>query len=394
MKPIHTYVLLSTVLTGLSACSGSDTLPEQAGEPSAAITYTVGVSSRAGAVYTSAAGIDGFLVKALTRDGAAYIECDSITKAGGTSSYVAADGFTRYWPAPGTQIGFFATKGAHRDSLQWIEEGGVRKGVRIHNYKVAMDVDRQVDLLVANTGLLTAPGGADATATVGIPFRHALSKIVFRARNVNPALDVEITGIGLKHIQNTRASLEARFADGSGAFRWNLGEISVEDDREKPTFKIDLEESVRLYGSATAKAEPDSTKSLSAGPGQDRYVMYMIPQTLKPFHTTNRPHGSSLMLCVRIWNVADDDGVHDRNDKMIWGDVKTGEGEWMMLPCSDTWLPGECYVYTVTFGTEGSNGGYQEDETKPDKDRVFDPIGFNVTIAPWNDGGNIQHTIK
>lgn len=388
MKPIHTYVLIST-LTGMSACSGSNPLPEPDG-PSHRIEYRVDVDSRATALYTDKSDISQFYVKAATDGGTRYIDCDLIKWDG--ARYSEADGFVRYWPAYGTRTAFFAFAGIEPDSVVFAPDN---KGVNIP-FTLAVDFDKQIDLIVANTGYESAPNGAEAAKSVSLEFCHALCQIEIRARNIDPAIDVEINGIGLKHIQNV-GTLHADFSSAASApFTWTLENVDDPTfDPSKPTYKILFDNAVAINGKVDSEtyylpARPEET--YPTDPGYDKYIMMAIPQPVHAFDPATRIHGASLMLHANIWNVADDTGIHKSDDKKVWG-LKSDDGEWMMIPISATWLPGRRYVYTIVFGGEGTNGGYEDDEENDDKDRVFDPIGFTVEIESWTAGGDIVQNI-
>lgn len=242
-------------------------------------------------------------------------------------------------------------------------------------------------MLVATTGPITSPDRASASIPVQLNFHHTLCQVVVQAVNLDPALDVEINGIGFKHIQNVGTLTTTTANTPDAPFSWTLPET---DDRSKPTYKILLDQTIELHGATDATPLP-----LQDAAGGDRCVMLMLPQTLVAFNPTTRPHGASLMLHINAWNVADDTGQHDPvnpGDKKIWG-LSYDQGEWMMIPLSDTWLPGQRYIYTITFGGENTTGGFEEDEDNPNKDRVFSPIGFRCDIQPWLPGGDIVQNI-
>lgn len=392
MNRLQTYVLTLLTLIGFSACSGSDLLPEPAGESGPLITYNVGLKARAASIHSSTTSITDFYVKAVTADGQPYIDCDHITRQA-DNSYAEADGFSRYWPAAGTRLGFCAVRGIKPDGMQLNDN---HTGVVIPDFTLSTDISEQVDLLIANTGYLSSPTNDASSAPVPLTFRHALCQIVLRARNIDPAIDVEINGIGLKHIQNT-ATMTADFSSAaSEPIKWTLENVENPDyDSTKPTYKILLEDKVVLNGTVDAKTNPDLIYDIPTST-DDRYVMLAIPQPVYAFNPATRIHGASLMLHANIWNVADDSGIHAPGDKKVWGlnpDEPGHEGEWMIIPIPDTvWQPGRCYVYTITFGGEGSNSGYQAVETDI-KDRVFDPISITADIKPWIQGGDIVQNI-
>lgn len=424
------FRLLAAVALPVSvaSCAESNVAPSEKEftEGTAVIKYQTSLSTRASKLYNSSSDIETFRVWSITEKGAHYIPGDAIIKDSASDKYVQEDGLDRYWPSNGERLGFFAISGVDKEEeIGWTD--GDNACVTLGKYRMVKDQeekkdpweekdmhknpDREFDIIYANTGILDSPDKNDGSAAVNLNFHHALSCIEFRARNIDPALDVEITGIGLKHIQNIGELQAYIVGDKAGTIKWNLPDLNASatpqdgepegtaGDRLKPTFKIEFDKEVELHGATEDKAQTISLpleETRKTNP--EKFALMIIPQQLYKFNPhigdkDFRPHGASLMLRANIWNVADDDGEHKDNDKLIWGESDT-KGEWMLLPCGNLWEPGKKYVYTIIFGGEGSYGGYEESETKLDKDRVFDPIGFTVEIEPWIEGGSIQQTIK
>lgn len=413
---ISKWLTASLALAALcSACSDVAADPDE-GMASIPIEYKTSLRTRAATLYSSASDIKIFRVWSMMKDGSPYIPGETMILKDG--AFGPEDGQTRYWPAPGEKLGFAAFSGL--DAEEKIDFSGDGTSVTLRDYHMVKDIeekkfevektgmylnpDREFDLLVAATGELSAPDKSRTSAAVDLNFTHALCCIEFRARNIDPAIDVEITGIGLKHIQNAGNLKVYTVGEKAGSMEWDLSVLSRDtiDDRRRPTFKIPFDKEIELHGKVEAEAKTLSLPGESVvKTNPEKYAMMMIPQKLNAFYPSAdgkqplRPHGSSLMLRANIWNVADGDGEHDGNDKKVWGlnEKEKGEGEWMLIPCGDTWEPGKKYIYTITFGGEGSYGGYEEDEVKDDKDRVFDPIGFKVEIEPWIPGGDIVQNI-
>lgn len=398
-------VAVTTTATVMSCNEADNPIPARGTE----ISYSVDVNSRAQFLYTRPAQIEQFYAYAITPDGKPYIPGDLIARQ-------ADDKFSgeydRYWPEDGAQLAFGAVVGADKELIGWYDGTDGHAGIKITDYKIVRKFEEQTELLVASTGLLSAPDKSNTAEPVNLKFNHALCQIELRARNIDPAIDVEINGIGLKHIQDY-GTLTADFSKATTTpFTWTLP--NVEDpahDTDKPTYTILFDhDPVQINGKVDTKDSPSPVYSLpqptSAGDNnqpvtEEKYMMLAIPQPLFPFAPKTREHGASLMLHATIWNVADDSGKHSDGDKLVWGLVKdepskenpTIDGQWMMIPLEGTWEPGKRYTYTITFGGEGTHGGYEVDEQNPNKDRVFDPIGFTIEIESWVPGGDIVQNI-
>ena len=196
-------VLIVPALMALAAvsCTKSEVLESNSGE----IRFNVvaNKATKADAIYDNS-HFDKFTVYASTAEGnvaerTTYIDGDVINKVSG--GWENASG-TRFWPE--TALNFYALRNA---------DGFVWNPAEAHSFdfSVASEVSAQKDLLYAvklnqtRTTTETAMGDEPVVvegAPVSLNFRHALSQIVFQAKNTNPNLYVEISGVKLVNVDD------------------------------------------------------------------------------------------------------------------------------------------------------------------------------------------------
>ncbi len=124
----------------------------------------------------------------------------SAYKTGTSENYFAGDDWTlesqnpvkykgieRYWPEYNLDFHAWANDGG---TYAYNEENGVGQ---FKNFKPNSDVKQQLDLLYAGMTNQTRQ-------TVKLNFRHALSQIVFKARNENPRISVSVSGVSVGHL--------------------------------------------------------------------------------------------------------------------------------------------------------------------------------------------------
>ena len=143
------------------------------------ITFDVVTNSatRAADVYCNSNKPKEFYVSAIS-DGMSYIDEDHIAYENG--SWVNKSG-VRYWPE--TAVDFYAYYNDN-NSYSWsVAEG--KAVAKFVNFKVNDDVAAQQDLIYAVKTNQSKPGEDAANTPVALNFRHALSQIVFQAKNTH-----------------------------------------------------------------------------------------------------------------------------------------------------------------------------------------------------------------
>ena len=160
------------------------------------ITFDVVTNSatRAADVYCNSNMPKEFYVSAIS-DGMSYIDEDHIANENG--SWVNKSG-VRYWPE--TAVDFYAYYNDN-NSYSWSVEN--QKAVaKFVDFTVNDNVAAQQDLIYAVKTNQSKPGEDAANTPVALNFRHALSQIVFQAKNTNANLYVEISGVDVVNVGN------------------------------------------------------------------------------------------------------------------------------------------------------------------------------------------------
>ena len=311
---------------------------------------------------------------------------------------------TRYWPE--TAVDFYAYVNAGT-SYKWsVNEG--KATAKFENFAVNGTVAEQVDLLYA---VKTNQSKTD----------HALSQIVFQAKNTNANLYVEIAGVSVANVggtntftfpsANTETNIEHNNydTDGDGVYETGeFGSINYDgswgawDNLTSGTEKYDVDfTKTPVPGNNTLVA---LTTANETGKEYNSNAMLLLPQKTNAWNPETNPlpgaagnTGSYLLVDCAIFNVAGDD--YADGDVCLWGEPQ-GSG-WttkeLAIPVAFDWQQGKKYVYTLVFG-EG-NGGYDPDpDPDPDPedpDPVLVPITFEITVDEFVpvDGGEIESGI-
>lgn len=376
------------------------------------ITFNVVANSatRADDVFCNNNLPDGFYVSAIS-DGKTYIDKDHVTSSDGKWTNQSG---TRYWPE--TAVDFYAHVNGG-DAYKWsVNEG--KATAKFENFAVNAVVGNQVDLLYAVKTSQSKTGG-----TVNLNFRHALSQIVFQAKNTNANLYVEIAGVSVANVGGTNtftfpsANTETNIihndydADGDGVYEdGEFGSINYDaswgtwNNLTSGTEKYDVDfDKTSVPGNNTLVS---LTTKNEDGKEYNSNAMLLLPQNTTAWDPETNPKpaassgntGSYLLVDCAIFNVAGDD--YADGDVCLWGKPQ-GSG-WttkeLAIPVAFDWKQGKKYVYTLVFG-EG-NGGYDPDpdpDPDPDKpDPVLVPITFKITVDEFVpvDGGEIESGIS
>lgn len=360
-------------LLALASCSNDELTSVNRDGDEIAFSVVTNSATRAADVYCNNNKPSGFEVWA-TYDGATYINGDQITYNENNSKWENTSG-TRYWPDG--EVSFFAHVNAG-NAFNWNE--GQPK---IEDFTVGINVATQQDLLYA---VKKTSKGTDGKAELN--FRHALSQIVFQAKNTNPNLYVEISGVSVCKVKN-QGTFTYPTDDTSDKVGEHNGGASIDYSIQKwgtwstrGTQKYDVTfNPVALNGNKTATVvsltNTDETTKVYGN------VMLLLPQETTAWDVNSdeakgKPadqNGTYFLVKCQIYNVAGT--TVDNNDVCLWG--KNG-AEDVAIPVALNWEQGKKYIYTFVFGD--GNGGYDPDPDDPDPDPtpVLVPITFEVTV--------------
>lgn len=369
-------------MLALASCSNDELTSVNRDGDEIAFSVVTNSATRAADVYCNNNKPSGFNVWA-TFNGQTYINGDNVQYQGG--KWVNTSG-TRYWPDG--EVSFFAHVNAG-DAFNW--NGGQPK---IENFTVGTDVATQQDLLYA---VKTASKGTDGKAELN--FRHALSQIVFQAKNTNPNLYVEISGVSVCKVKN-QGTFTYPTDDTSDKVGEHNDGASIDYSTQKwgswstnGTQQYDVTfNAVQLNGSKTATSV-SLTNTNETAKAYDK-VMLLLPQSSTKWDvgtnaTTGKPEdqtGTYFLVKCQIYNVAGTT-VNKNTDVCLWGN---GGAEDVAIPVALNWEQGKKYIYTFVFGD--GNGGYDPDPDPNDPDPkptpVLVPITFEVTVDDFVPVGN------
>ncbi len=365
---MNKFFLGAIGLLALASCSNDDLINANHDGDEIAFNVVTNPVSRANDVYCNNNKPPQFTVWA-THNNAQYIDGDNIVFNTATSKWENTTG-NRYWPDG--NVTFFAH---HNAGTAFKYNNG---SPIIENFTVAADVANQTDLIYAVKTQSRPTEGNQVT----LNFRHALSQIVFQAKNTNQNLYVEISGVSVCKVKNNNtftyptADTDNNIAHPNGTMgeydtSWGTwGNAATGSEKYSVNFAP-----VELVGNTEATAK-SLTVTPDAGKEFNSNAMLLLPQTSTAWDakdTTTKPgdqDNTYFLVKCQIWNVAGD-AVDKSKDVCLWG--KDGAKD-VAIPVALDWKQGKKYIYTFVFGD--GNGGYDPEGPNP----VLLPITFNVTV--------------
>ena len=365
MKSKYLAVALSAV--ALVACNNEDVLEVNQGR---GISFQVATEASTRATATTTSTIGNFKVWGFT-DGKTLMNGLEVSKDGDDWTY---DG-TIFWPA--TDVDFYSVSPAENC-------GGTvsitKDAQKITGFTVNTDQSKQVDLLYAVNKDETKDD--HAASAVNINFRHALSQIVFKAKNTNKNLKVIIKGVKIGNIKKagdftypTQATTpQNTSADGTivATTQGTWSNVST-----TTTFEAGITE-LTLDGVKDAQNLTTTDEDVYTG------ALFMIPQELTAWDpsTTGALNSSN----TGVYFLVDCQILSGTNkDIQVWPSEADETFAEIAVPANTlTWEQGKKYVYTFIFG-EGA--GYEPGE-EPNPDPTLVGIDFKVTVDVFRDGAN------
>lgn len=334
-----------------------------------------------------------FTVYAESSDNKTYIDGDVISQQNG--SWVNTSGI-RFWPNV-LSLDFYAVVNG---TINWNVTAEDTAPATIVDYEVSTTVSDQKDLLYAVKMEQEKGATAEATEAVSLNFRHALSQIVFNAKNTNPNLYVEISEVSIVGVSSkgdftfpiTDTDAKKYGAHNGGvttisdyASGWGTWSSLSESAMYSVGFtKVEVPGDSSVKDLTTANDKPDGedvTKEFSSK------AMLLLPQTVAAWSPAENPtvlengnyakdKGAYFLVKCAIYNVAGDEFAE--GDTALWG--STSEHKNVAIPVNPTWEQGKKYIYTFVFG---DGGGYDPENPDPDPedpDPVLIPVTFTVSV--------------
>ena len=370
MKSKYLAVALSAV--ALAACNNDEVMEVNQGR---GISFQVATETSTRAQATTTSTIDEFMVWGFTQEEPAktLMEELSVSKSGSEWTY---DG-TIFWPA--APVDFYSI--SPEPVSDKVSEGTVsisNSEQKITGFTVNTDQSKQVDLLYAvNKGEKKADHEASA---VSINFRHALSQIVFKAKNTNKNLKVIIKGVKIGNIKKAgdftypNAATTAHNNSTTGSIvattQGTWSNVSTLED-----FSAGMD-----AAGVTLDGVVSTAKDLSNATG----ALFMIPQALTPWIPTST--GALSQTNTGVYFLLNCQILSGTNKNIqVWPSDADETFAEIAVPAETlTWEQGKKYVYTFIFG-EGA--GYEPGEN-PNPDPTLVGIDFKVTVDVFRDGAN------
>lgn len=361
--------LLVTALSAaaLTACNNDEVLEVNQGR---GISFQVATEAATRAAATTTNSIDEFMVWGFTQEDPAktLMKDLSVSKTGSEWTYTG----TIFWPA--APVNFYSISPEPVSGK--VSEGAVSitsDEQKITGFTVNTDQSQQVDLLYAvNKG---ETKDEHETTPVSINFRHALSQIVFKAKNTNENLKVIVKGVKIGNIKKAGDFTYPNSTTESGTITTGT-QGSWTSVQTPETFSAGVTE-LTLDGVQDAQNLTTQNNDIYIG------ALFMIPQALTPWEPETT--GALSDENKGVYFLVDCQILSGTNkDIQVWPSDASQTHAEVAIPASQlTWDQGKKYIYTFTFG-EG--GGYVPGE-EPDPDPTLIGIDFDVTVDEFKDGG-------
>lgn len=380
---IKNFLLGAVPALLLASCSNDEVMDFRQDE--IGFNVNAGAISRASDIYCNNHLPSEFEVFA-TYQGATYFNGDVIKNQNG--SWVNSTG-TRYWPDTQTDgVNFFAHHNAG-ETFSWNNGEPT-----VNGFTVKRDAAAQEDFVYAvKTGCRKDDNGGQ----VSLNFRHALSQVVFRAKNTNPNLHVDIEGVTVCNVNDKgdfafpASSTDAQYGvhNGEGASidyedgSWGIWSNLTGKQNFGVTFaNVAIPGNGQLHNLTAALNNND--------PADKATSMVLLPQTQSAWSGTGKitdATGTYFLVKCRIRNVADAGTGATEEDVYLWGSAD--EAKDAAIPFDLVWQQGKKYIYTFVFGN--GNGGIDPDPDDPDNP-VLIPISYTVTVDDFIPGS--EHDVE
>ena len=359
-------ILGAMAAVAILACSKEQVIEVNRANDEITFNVVTDNQTKAAAVYCANNLFDNFHVSATYTNGSKtnwFFQNDHIVK-NGTSWNNETN--TRYWSAAGTHD-FYAI---YNGTMTHTGISEAPAAPQVVDFKVEANVKDQKDLLYA---VATGYKKTDKKA-VALNFRHALSQVVFQAKNTNPNLYVEISGVSVCNVANVgtftyptvstavnyvnhtnQVSGEAIAAGTQGT--WNALTGGEAD------YNVKFNPVIAVAGNSNVCALTTATT-----PEYNANTMLLLPQATTAWNPagSNYTTGSYLLVDCIIYNVAGT-AYKEGTDAVLYSGT-------VAIPAAFNWAQGKKYIYTFVFGN--GNGGYIPGGNEP----VLAPIDYTVAV--------------
>lgn len=388
MKKRFFFMALSAL--ALASCSNDEMIDVK--QNNIKVSATTAVSTRAGAVSTTTNNFGNFKLWAYTTDTKQlYIEKEFNKFDSNGNSDKNWNGSTISTPYfwPDNSLSFYAVSPS-TTTVNFSADAQV-----IENYVP----DGATDLLYAvNKG----ESENETNTAVSMNFRHALAQLVFRARNENNYIGVDVVGVrvaqvyskntltltGITDNTNTTSTEVETPTNAWGVWGSTPSEVTTYEAEIKPIY--DLSTLNRPIFITKNTEDSHYFKDNSYVPQE--YGLYVLPQALAHWNpstdsdltSATTPKAYFLVKC-RVWNKPTGEETVNDNPIFLWGDAETYKE--VAIPVvkegveDAAWKQGKKYAYTFVFG-EGAGYVPPTDPNDPDADPDEEDIPGDPVLVP------------
>lgn len=369
MKIKNLFIALSAMALA-TGCSNDEMTEKNMGNT---IDFSVVAGKMSRATATTTNSINQFDVWAFS-DGKLYMDRTTVTGSN-TEGWTYSN--IKFWPE--TSVDFYAVSPCSVNANVSLTEK------EITDYEVS---DGQTDLLYAlNTDENRSPNA------VGVNFRHALSQIVFKAKNINPnSIIVKIKGITVDGVRN-KGTLDWPTLKTTTQLATVNGNTDTENDEswgkwtlnntQTGSYMVNINNEITLGNDAV-----DLTS------GELGNALFLMPQKLEEWlNADGEVVGTARLLVycqivdklsgLPLWPSTENDYA---NVAISLTNPNNDPNRTESPETHDCWMQGKKYTYTLIFG-EGA--GYKPEVGEgEDPEPVLVPIKFEVTVDEFQNGGS------
>lgn len=262
-----------------------------------------------------------------------------------------SQGGTYYWPTAGT-MSFYAWSPVSLSPT-------ISSTSKTLAFTPETAVASQVDFIAAKLE------GVDCSATTGtqnLPFTHALSQIIIKAKNSNAGYVYKVYGV---RIGKVATSGTYDFAAGT----WDTNSAA------KGNYEVTYDSNPVTLAT--------SEKSIMDGEGEGvtatNNAAMLVPQTTTEWNKQPEATSTGSYISVKVQ-------ITTPTGFQVFPSA-AGSSDWVAVPVAFTWANGNKYTYVLDF----SNGAGQVDPSNPDQggdDVLGGAIDFSVSVAEWGNTEN------
>ena len=294
----------------LAACVNDETIEMNPGN---AVGFRPSTENSTRATVTTSNTIQDFKVwgyyrKSDNSEYTSFMEGQVVSKAGDEWVYSPV----RFWPTSG-EVDFYSVSPADVTT-------SITEEAQIVDYTVNTDPALQIDLLYAANMECTNRNSSEG---VPVNFRHALSQVVFKAKTINPSIQVDIESISLWVMGKGTFTFPTKTTTAIN--KSNTYEDAAKEERFGEWTPSTAYEDMKSYSTNLAApiTVPTDGTTVDVTSTDNGTAMLLLPQVLAannvtvPGYDQPMPVAPTMSISCRIYNVSGEDKVQ------VWGSART-----------------------------------------------------------------------